>query len=165
MPPCLRGFLRPDISEPHAAFLRSRHTFSDVKLAPRSLMAASRLSRSRVERARRSSRYSRRPMETVIRPSRARCVNGRTPRHECAVLSARHPARAGQHAGHRPQRVAAQACFTPESGPQHLITACPMSANRVPNASHKSTAIRSPRRRGRSASVEARGRALWRCAG
>ena len=37
---------------------------------------------------------SRRPMVTVIRPSRARCVNGRIPRHERAVLTARHPARA-----------------------------------------------------------------------
>ena len=30
---------------------------------------------------------SRRPMVTVIRPSRARCVKGRIPRHECAVLA------------------------------------------------------------------------------
>jgi len=29
---------------------------------------------------------SRRPMVTVIRPSRARCVNGTIPRHERAVL-------------------------------------------------------------------------------
>src|SRR5215510_7367890 len=35
---------------------------------------------------------SRRPMVTVIRPSRARCVEGRIPRHERAVLTARHPA-------------------------------------------------------------------------
>src|SRR5215831_4247391 len=34
-------------------------------------------------------------MVTVIRPSRVRCVKGRIPRHERAVLTARHPARAG----------------------------------------------------------------------
>jgi transposase len=44
---------------------------------------------------------SRRPMVTVIRPSRARCVKGRIPRHERAVLTVRHPARAGHCAGHR----------------------------------------------------------------
>jgi hypothetical protein len=33
--------------------------------------------------------------KVVIRPSRARCVNGRIPRHQCAVLTLRHPARAG----------------------------------------------------------------------
>src|SRR5262245_45993690 len=33
---------------------------------------------------------SRRPMVTVIRPSRARCVKGTIPRHEHAVLTARH---------------------------------------------------------------------------
>src|SRR5262249_7642336 len=38
---------------------------------------------------------SRRPMVTVIRPSRARCVKGTIPRHERAVLTARHLARAG----------------------------------------------------------------------
>ena len=32
-------------------------------------------------------------MVTVIRPSRARCVKGTIPRHERAVLTARHPAR------------------------------------------------------------------------
>src|SRR5215467_4682498 len=37
---------------------------------------------------------SRRPMVTVIRPSRARCVKGRIPRRERAVLTARHLARA-----------------------------------------------------------------------
>src|SRR5262249_8110636 len=42
---------------------------------------------------------SRRPMVTVIRPSRARCVEGTIPRHECAVLTARHPARAGRAPG------------------------------------------------------------------
>src|SRR6516225_4394122 len=36
---------------------------------------------------------SRRPMVTVIRPSRARCVKGTIPRHERAVLTARHPVR------------------------------------------------------------------------
>src|SRR6516225_2781529 len=36
---------------------------------------------------------SRRPRVTVIRPSRARCVNGTIPCHERAVLTARHPAR------------------------------------------------------------------------
>src|SRR5262249_4653310 len=39
---------------------------------------------------------SRRPMVTVIRPSRARCVDGTVPRHERAVLTARHPARMGR---------------------------------------------------------------------
>ena len=39
---------------------------------------------------------SRRPMVTVIRPSRARCVKATIPRHERAVLTARHPARAGR---------------------------------------------------------------------
>src|SRR5262249_24473436 len=38
---------------------------------------------------------SRRPMVTVIRPSRARCVEGTLARRERAVLSVRHPARAG----------------------------------------------------------------------
>jgi hypothetical protein len=42
---------------------------------------------------------SRRPMVTVIRPSRARCVKGTIPRHEHAVLTARHPARAGRTPG------------------------------------------------------------------
>jgi len=46
-------------------------------------------------------------MVTVIRPSRARCVKATIPRHERAVLTARHPARAGRHAGDRPQRIAA----------------------------------------------------------
>jgi|ERR1700757_835981 hypothetical protein len=36
---------------------------------------------------------SRRPMVTVIRPSRARCVKAMIPRHERGVLTARHPAR------------------------------------------------------------------------
>src|SRR6516225_1325180 len=36
---------------------------------------------------------SRRPMVTVIRPSRARCVKGTIPRHERAVFTARPPAR------------------------------------------------------------------------
>src|SRR5262245_29462114 len=44
---------------------------------------------------------SRLPMVTVIRPSRARCVKGRIPRHERAVLTAWPPAWAGRHAGHR----------------------------------------------------------------
>src|SRR5262249_14260208 len=50
---------------------------------------------------------SRRPIVTVMRPSRARCVKARIPRHERAVLTARHPARARR--GHRPQRIAARA--------------------------------------------------------
>src|SRR6516162_3389169 len=50
---------------------------------------------------------SRRPMVTVIRPPRARCVKATIPRHERAVLTARHPARAGAHAGHRLQLSAA----------------------------------------------------------
>src|SRR5262249_1874667 len=40
---------------------------------------------------------SRRPMVTVIRPSRASCVKERIPRHERAVLTAWPPARAGRH--------------------------------------------------------------------
>jgi hypothetical protein len=49
---------------------------------------------------------SRRPMVTVIRPSRARCVgNDTTPRARCPNCAA--PARAGRHAGLRPQRIAA----------------------------------------------------------
>jgi|SRR6516164_942871 len=42
---------------------------------------------------------SRRPMVTVIRPSRARCVEGRIPPHERAVLTARHPARVDARSG------------------------------------------------------------------
>ena len=42
---------------------------------------------------------SRRPMVIVIRPSRARCVKGRIPRRERAVLTARHPARAERAPG------------------------------------------------------------------
>src|SRR5215831_12128605 len=42
---------------------------------------------------------SRRPIVTVIRPSRARCVNTRIPRHGRAVLTALHPARAGRTPG------------------------------------------------------------------
>src|SRR5262249_53443305 len=42
---------------------------------------------------------SRRPMVTVIRPSRARCVKERIPRHERAVLTARYPARAERMPG------------------------------------------------------------------
>ena len=54
-----------------------------------------------------------------------------------ARLAAWPPARAGRHAGHRPQRIAARTtlrlafkvvCFAPEGGPQHLIAACRMSA-------------------------------------
>src|SRR5262249_8596369 len=39
---------------------------------------------------------SRRPMVTFIRPSRARCVKATISRHERAVLTARHPARASR---------------------------------------------------------------------
>src|SRR5262249_29838619 len=39
-----------------------------------------------------SASNSRRPMVTVIRPSRARCVKGTIPRHERAVLTTRAPA-------------------------------------------------------------------------
>ena len=42
---------------------------------------------------------SRRPMVTVIRPSRARCVKGTIPRHERAVLIAPNPSRAGRTPG------------------------------------------------------------------
>ena len=38
-------------------------------------------------------------MVTVIRSSRARCVKARIPRHERAVLTARHPARVGPRPG------------------------------------------------------------------
>src|SRR6516225_1738313 len=47
----------------------------------------------------RAAECDRRPMVTVIRPSRARCVNGTIPHHERAVLTARHPARAGRTRG------------------------------------------------------------------
>src|SRR5262249_27958271 len=42
---------------------------------------------------------ARRPRVTVIRPSRARCVKVTIRRHERAVLTARHPARAGRTPG------------------------------------------------------------------
>jgi len=44
-------------------------------------------------------------MVTVIRPSRARCVNRTIPRHECAVLTAWPPGRAGAA-----RRIAAWGC-------------------------------------------------------
>ena len=44
-----------------------------------------------------------RPIVTVIRPSRARRVKATIPRHERAVLTARHPARAGHTPGAAPQ--------------------------------------------------------------
>src|SRR5262249_52832809 len=47
---------------------------------------------------------SRRPMVTVIRPSRARCVEGRIPRRERAVLTARHPWRRGRTSAQRSAR-------------------------------------------------------------
>src|SRR5215469_9130544 len=50
----------------------------------------------------RAASNSRRPMVTVIRPSRARCVNGTIPRHKRAVLTARHSARGSRR--HRLQR-------------------------------------------------------------
>jgi len=46
-----------------------------------------------------------RPMVTVIRPSRARCVKTTIPRHELAVLTARRPVRAGR-TGYRLRRSA-----------------------------------------------------------
>jgi len=46
-----------------------------------------------------ATRNSRRPMVTVIRPSRARCVRGTIPRHERAVLTTRHPAQVGPTLG------------------------------------------------------------------
>jgi len=49
---------------------------------------------------------SRRPMVTVIRASRARCVKRTIPRHERAVLNSAATG-AGRHAGHRLQRSAA----------------------------------------------------------
>ena len=42
---------------------------------------------------------SRRPMVTVMRLSRPRCVNRRIPCHECAALTARYPARARRTSG------------------------------------------------------------------
>src|SRR5262249_11963428 len=52
---------------------------------------------------------SRRPMMTVIRPSRARCVNGTIPRHERAVL---HTGGAGEaHAGHMQRGIARPTTF------------------------------------------------------
>ena len=42
----------------------------------------------------------RRPMVTVIRPSRARRVDGRIPRHERAVPNSAAPGAGGAHAGH-----------------------------------------------------------------
>ena len=50
---------------------------------------------------------SRRPMVTVIRPSRARCVKGTIPRRERAVPNSAAPDADGTHAGHKPQRSAA----------------------------------------------------------
>src|SRR6516164_3380410 len=52
---------------------------------------------------------SRRPMVTVIRPSRARVrkCNDTTPRARCPNCVA--PGAGGRHAGHRPQRIAARA--------------------------------------------------------
>src|SRR5262249_11755872 len=47
---------------------------------------------------------SRRPMVTVIRPSRARCVKGTIPRHERAVPNSAAPGEGGAHAEHRLQR-------------------------------------------------------------
>jgi hypothetical protein len=41
---------------------------------------------------------SRRPIVTVIRPSRARCVKATIPHHECAVLTAWPQARVGRRA-------------------------------------------------------------------
>jgi len=52
---------------------------------------------------------SRRPMVTVMCPSRARVRNATIPRHERAVLNAWTPARMGRHAGHPPQRIVARA--------------------------------------------------------
>src|SRR5262245_37910891 len=48
---------------------------------------------------------SRRPMVTVIRPSRARCVKGTIARHDRAVLIAQHPARAGGKPGTAEERL------------------------------------------------------------
>src|SRR5262245_13568895 len=46
-------------------------------------------------------------MVTVIRPSRARCVEGRIPRNERAVPNSESLGAGGAHAGHRLQRSAA----------------------------------------------------------
>jgi len=45
---------------------------------------------------------SRRPMVTVIRPSRARCVKGTIPRRERAVPNTAAPGAGGTHAGPTP---------------------------------------------------------------
>src|SRR5262249_17281400 len=50
---------------------------------------------------------SRRPMVTVIRPSRARCVNGTIPRRERAVPNSAAPGAGEVYARHRLQRSAA----------------------------------------------------------
>ena len=70
---------------------------------------------------------SRRPMVTVIRPSRARCVKATIPRHERAVLTARHPG-AGK-AGSKLE-VNALAVFTPNDGssPMGLPFVLPLAA-------------------------------------
>src|SRR5215510_6870980 len=51
---------------------------------------------------------SRRPMVTVIRPSRARCVTGTIPRHERAVPNSAAPGADGTHTRHRLRRSAAR---------------------------------------------------------
>src|SRR5262249_54840738 len=55
---------------------------------------------------------SRRPMMTVIRPSRARCVKGTIPRHERAVLPARHPKLAKHTPGIAGASPAHDFCFS-----------------------------------------------------
>jgi len=66
-------------------------------------------------------------MVTVIRPSRARCVNTTIPRRERAVLTARHPAvgKAGSK-----QEVNVLAVFTPNDGssPMGLPFVPPLAA-------------------------------------
>ena len=88
---------------------------------------------------------SRRPMVTVMRPSRARCVKGRIPRHERAVPNSAAPGGAGGTPGLRPQGIAAwghapPACFqelsAPASGPHHGMSH---------ECQKRPSAIRSPR--------------------
>src|SRR6516164_11268520 len=70
---------------------------------------------------------SRRLMVTVMRPSRARCVEGRIPREKLAVVTARHLARARR----APSRtVNVLAVFTPNDGssPVELPFVPPLAA-------------------------------------
>src|SRR6516164_954859 len=78
---------------------------------------------------------SRRPMVTVIRPSRARRVEGRIARLQCAVFTFKEgrmlvASTSVVSFGFRSGKLERVNVFrfAPESGPQRLITACRMSA-------------------------------------